>query len=875
MGICFNGVDLLLEDSGGSFSDWVDEIIPYEDIRCVAEWPSGVWNTIVNPNVSQPNWSRPLRPKINTWYSPTGASRWGFGFFLVDGQRKAQLVATGQVASSSSGSPTPGAAGAGNAGGGGTGTVLAPLLLVDRSDAVNPRGRAIMACLLPPHPVSAINNPASGQPPSHWILPIVDLRYFWQFNLATNGYGLVSPIVTAPTFNSWDNQFQGLIANLLTATIPSSIVGNFTARGALSTDFLMPASWPPSSNYLNPDQWEFSRLASTNAAVALDILLASVGCRLVPRDMTLLGGFNQTGTPMFAVEDYTTATATLNTRNNISEVLGALQTGILNPPAGDLQAVNPAQVNVYFRAYANGGTFADEMSGHQVVGVTPGQAGFAGIQVNSAYVKNIRSTARCYIAAGAGGPGNVGNQNNQTAIANLATKIATDFYGWQSWFQDQTFAGISRMLHCGFDDYWEFSHERLRDGQRVGRSRVHSFPHNTYCDDLLHWDSGLYTWTSPDTLRTYSSRTWEYGKWIFGTLDAALSALSTQTIAVTVADKKIPSDTVSGVGTNHLVVSEIGNASYLSGAGVFAETDGKGNWAIVPAASVSAGGGGVVKGQFSAVILNGSSGTFTPNDGTGGTISGVVVAGGICLPSKDYLISKDSANSTYYVVNPDKVFYARVPGSNNLIVAPATTTMEVMSGTIGSETATGVNVTGVELRTGAMFAYSSDGTAVYKVAVTTGGYEVVNPELTLSGVVRTTTIAGTTAVSVSLRVYVGANDTTVTVSAQMNEGCCLGQSVGAPGHGSYKIQWAKSASSTDTWQVANPTKRVNVTNNTGANILTGSSGSVALNNANAGDTITVFARFGRFVNNGVGQAFYENGSAGTQGQWTVDCPTQQ
>lgn len=869
MGISFNGIDLLLEDGDGRFSDFVDEIIPWEDIRCIAEWPGGVWNTIVNPNVSQTNWSRQIRPKINTWYSPTGASRWGFGFFLADGARKAQLVATGQVASSGSGSITPGPAGAGNAGGGGTGTVLAPLLLVDRSNPNAPLGRAIMACLLPPHPVSAQNSSNS----SLWILPIVDLRYFWQFNLASNGYGLVSPIVTAPAFNSWDNQFQGMIANLLAAANPGT-AGNFTLRGALEGDFQMPANWPPVSSYLNPDQWEFSRLASLNAAVALDILLASVGCRFVPRDMTLFGGYNQTGIPMFAVEDYLTALTTLSIRNGGSEALGALQVGILNPSAGDLQAVNPAQVNVYFRAYANGGTFADEMSGHQVVSVTAGQAGFSGIQVNAAYVKNIRSTARCYIAAGGGGPGNIGNQNNQTAIANLATQVAKDFYGWQSWFQDQTFPGISRQLHCGFDDYWEFSHERLADGRRVGRSRVHSFPHNCYCDDLLHWDSGLYTWTSPDTLRTYSSRTWEYGRWVFGLLDANLTALGSQTIAVTVADKKIPTDTVSGVGTNHLIVKEIGNANYSSGGGVFAETDGDGNWAIVPAASVTTGGGGAIKGQFAAVVLNGNSATFTPNDGTGGTLTAVVL-GGICLPLKDYLVSKDSANSTYYVIDPDKTFYARLPGSANLIVAPATATLEIMSGTIGSETATGVTVAGVEVRTGAVISYSIDTTAVYMVAVTTGGYEVVNPELALQGVVRATTIAGTTAVSVSVLVYVGGSSTGVTVTAQLVRGCCLGESVGAPGGASYEIRWVQAASSTFTWRVVNPTMRVNVTNNTGGNILQGNSGSVQLNNANAGDTITVFARFGRFVNNGIGQAFYEDGNTGTFGQWTVDCPTQQ
>src|SRR5690349_13875109 len=90
MPISFAGVDLLLEDPDGDVQAWFDHWLDLDDNRMVAAWPSGVWNK--SGNIPLPNYSRPLRPKLNTWYRPVGASRWSFGLFLADTKTKNRII---------------------------------------------------------------------------------------------------------------------------------------------------------------------------------------------------------------------------------------------------------------------------------------------------------------------------------------------------------------------------------------------------------------------------------------------------------------------------------------------------------------------------------------------------------------------------------------------------------------------------------------------------------------------------------------------------------------------------------------------------------------------------------------------------------------
>ena len=93
MPISLDGIDLLLDSPDGEVAEWIEQWLPLSGLRAVSEWPKsyGSWTGssvyYTGQGLPDTNWSRPLQPKLNTWYVPTGASRWSFGLFLIDYKR--------------------------------------------------------------------------------------------------------------------------------------------------------------------------------------------------------------------------------------------------------------------------------------------------------------------------------------------------------------------------------------------------------------------------------------------------------------------------------------------------------------------------------------------------------------------------------------------------------------------------------------------------------------------------------------------------------------------------------------------------------------------------------------------------------------------
>ena len=656
MGISFAGVDLLLEDRGGKARNWLDRVIPFEDIRHISEWPKKDGKL---SNLTQPNWSPTLRPKLNTWYSPTGASRWAFGFFLVDGTRKQQIINAGSVGD----------------------------LVIN--DVVNQLGRSTFAYCLPPHPVSALNS----DPNSLWILPLVDSRYFWQFQVFT----AQATIPTTTPFNTWNTLFNS--------------ISNLAGIAGIDAD----TSLLTKTAYLNPHPWTLSDYTYQNAGVQLDAWMSSIGLRLVPKDKTLFGGMNAGGSGnTYEMQDYTKAFSVLNTGFAPTEVIGAWQVGVLNAAEGDLQCTIPSQITISFRGFKNGLVLDDHDSSRYTKSFTPSPLGFTTLITNPKYQKTIRSTALANFT----NSGNVATPDNQATLDALAQQIATDVYGWLSWFQDQSIPGVSRRLHTGFDDYWEFSMEWNKDVEDwTPRSRVHSAPHNFTCDDLLHWDPTLTNWTGPDAVGR-SSRTWEYGQIIYGTLDSNLSASGTASISLTGADVPFPTD-----ATQHVVVTDVLGASVSSGTTVIAVKDGT-KWAVLDATTSSPT---LRVGHFGTTIVAGGNGTF--NLDAGGNVTAVVPYG-VCIGNGTYLIASTDAGDNK-VVNPSMLTHCQYSGGN-ATVASGNITVTIFSGTAGSEAAAAGNVTVSAFhRKGVVY-----GNKTYELKYNdVNGFEIGDP--TLSGVGKT------------------------------------------------------------------------------------------------------------------------------------------
>ena len=170
------------------------------------------------------NYSKPPEIGLNEWYFPSGAMRWGYGFFLASAsQRNLIMQATSGGQQSDS-------------------------LIFDATDFVPAESATSVKFqkiwMLTPRPLGY-----TSVDDEFWIIPLVDDRYWWQFK---------SVNLTPAYITSWLDTISAICTGLGVAVsfAPSSI----------HADFL----WP--------DKVEFSRME--NGAKLLDVATASVGLRV-------------------------------------------------------------------------------------------------------------------------------------------------------------------------------------------------------------------------------------------------------------------------------------------------------------------------------------------------------------------------------------------------------------------------------------------------------------------------------------------------------------------------------------------------------------------------------------------------------------------
>ncbi|MFO1040979.1 MAG: hypothetical protein U0941_04290 [Planctomycetaceae bacterium] len=194
MPIRFAGIDLLLEDPEGMVRSWLDQHLSelYATIFCLENatiregrfasirnmgaptaggssassgFPLTDTSTVRRVGLPVANYPRPPRPRINSLYWPTGATRWAHGLFLITESNLSQVLeacAGGQSATLELSSKRERPTGSSSGSGAGTATEI--------------RGSLYP---LVPRPVSTF-----GIEPEErlWLLPLVDARYFWQYS---------------------------------------------------------------------------------------------------------------------------------------------------------------------------------------------------------------------------------------------------------------------------------------------------------------------------------------------------------------------------------------------------------------------------------------------------------------------------------------------------------------------------------------------------------------------------------------------------------------------------------------------------------------------------------------------------------------------
>jgi hypothetical protein len=231
-------------DIDGEVQKWLDSYLPLDEMQDQAgsvslrtNRPQTQSGNVPGVGLTLPNYPEPPKPKLNSLYWPTGASRWARGYYLA---HQSQLTPILQNASTNN-------------------TYLTLVL----SDEINSLSITAKVYLLQPRPLSAAWPGAPVNVDGLFLLPVVDERYFWQFRN--------SGTLAVTNTTQWEDVYSTLQSQLGVTIAVDSIPGQ----------------------YQQPDIQELSRKYE-NAAVLLDAVAHSCGQRIVRQPDGTVSAVNTT-----------------------------------------------------------------------------------------------------------------------------------------------------------------------------------------------------------------------------------------------------------------------------------------------------------------------------------------------------------------------------------------------------------------------------------------------------------------------------------------------------------------------------------------------------------------------------------------------------
>lgn len=423
MQITYGGVPLLLQDPEGATDAFLAKYLPemYASIFCHVNTAVSDARYLSEKNLNSDvstirrvglpvgNYPPMPAPRINSLYWPTGAKRWAHGLFLIDGATLAMIVSN--VAN--------------NAG--------ANLVIADDQPQWGPAANSSVSStmyLLPPRPVSP---PGVVSDARLWLLPLVDIRFFWQ-----------QAYVQAYAPGDWLSAVSDI----------DSTGGAYLGGGG--ADFCS-MSVPPSS-YGTPYGPEWQR-DFEQAALLLDAIALTLQRRVVGAPAIDYAAFAE-----YAIQS--SSEAAVVCASNLALNYPVVAGGDFSQLAFSTLGNGPKTIYV---------TFTDP-DGSQV-------GGYASSDASNPTNRAVK-VFHCADSAGVTG---ASSPVTSGPGADLANQIATDYFGWFSYSYDITYAGIVPWVPTGFDDYvlWEFAAKRY--GKRRGfvcQTRVVSMPPNFGADQL-------------------------------------------------------------------------------------------------------------------------------------------------------------------------------------------------------------------------------------------------------------------------------------------------------------------------------------------------------------------------------------------------------
>jgi len=523
MSVRYAGVDLSMDDPGGVLQRWLDDHLTLEDL--VALGSSTVYQAVHKPvGFPLPNYERVRRVKLNSLYWPTGASRWSVGHFLASTSQKNQIVS--------------------NLDWGETSATTLSWLNVERSGWLefgepgygSPRVMVKMF-LLPPRPITVrmLSEPeyraptapgdddASGRAPGDWdkwnprrprwvdpggdttppptppppddpnvvgdglwIMPIVDVRYYWQF--FSVGEDWRPPSSGA---QNWTDAIRRIADKL------SVIIGHTdieTAYGEVDTQFAKGTEFHNAAYILDGLAWCLDRrLVHQWRDMGMEESTRPSGTstpqsQWVSREFELLTHDQSRDREQENLTRQSTIIGQPSAHRGVATFRGAMVAGddFSSSHRDYPGAVVPQHLRIVFRR-CNGGLMTDPPD-HFVK--TYNAVDFTSVNMNEPpYVywgteKIIRTQAIASFPSTADG-----TPSNATDVNALGQQLADQYFESLLIKHDYKFASVQFWSETGYDDHVEynFGHRRRHGGQYEAETRVAGPTYNFGVEEMFHW----------------------------------------------------------------------------------------------------------------------------------------------------------------------------------------------------------------------------------------------------------------------------------------------------------------------------------------------------------------------------------------------------
>lgn len=425
---------IMLQDPSGQIDQHIEKHHTLDLMRAFSK--SAAVNIPRGSNLLFPNYPALPAPRLNQIVLPTGATRWGYGLFLVTTSQKDAILAESALTTRKGKLKVTFSSG--------DSWKTAPAT----NAATFQTHLSLTMSPLPPRPMTPTGLPAIAGVEDLWVLPMVDQRYWWQY--------LNVDLIESESFST----IQGIVDFLNTK---------------LNNTATLFYSCPNTKHNKVPDIAAGNNYE--NVAVVIETLAWHIGCQVVPEINTnsVRGTAQDTGFALISVDD-----SPVIHDNNLRGRIGLAP--CTRPSSGAVTSPQSGFETVGFPAVAMGGPVTI-VQGSAFLPETlflPAAGTYAKRKPSEVGLSTVRTVA------GTSGVFRVKFKDADPVPDELRDQVVRDFYNRFARIHDYTFSGIQKWQLTAFDDCAVFTQARFTGSNEVRfQTRVRSWMSNLMPETMV------------------------------------------------------------------------------------------------------------------------------------------------------------------------------------------------------------------------------------------------------------------------------------------------------------------------------------------------------------------------------------------------------